>query len=58
MDKDFFFYEDYIRDAQRRRNEALGQLLADAWRGATRLVTRAAHAVVTHRLAPTDLQQR
>ncbi|WP_169255252.1 hypothetical protein [Aromatoleum toluvorans] len=46
MDKDYFFYQGYIREAQRLRNEALGQILADGWHGTKRLVTRLANAVL------------
>lgn len=46
MDKDYFFYQDRIREAQRLRNEALGQILADGWHGTKRVVTRIARAAV------------
>ena len=58
MDKDYFFYQGYIREAQRLRNEALGRILADGWHGARRLVARVAHAVVAHLLGPSYSQPR
>ena len=52
MDKDYLFYQDRIREAQRLRNEALGQMLADGWHAAKRLVIRATRAGVAHLLGP------
>ena len=56
MDNDYLFYQGHIREAQRLRNEALGQLLADGWHGAVRLVTRVARAVVGHLMGPSHPQ--
>ncbi|QTQ37240.1 hypothetical protein [Aromatoleum petrolei] len=47
MDKDYLFYQGRIREAQRLRNEALGQILADGWHGTKRLVTRIARVAVS-----------
>lgn len=58
MDNDYLFYQGRIREAQRLRNEALGQILADGWHGARRLVARIARAVVDHLLGPSYSQPR
>lgn len=49
---DYLFYQDRIREAQRLRNEAVGQIIADGFRAAKRLVIRAKHAVLAHLLGP------
>ncbi|AYH42308.1 hypothetical protein [Azoarcus sp. DN11] len=46
MDKDYLFYQGYIREAQRRRNEALGQLFVAGWQRTKRIVARLANAVL------------
>lgn len=58
MDKDLFFHQGRIREAQRQRNEAVGQILADGWHGARRRVARIARAVVAHLLGPSYSQPR
>jgi hypothetical protein len=45
---DYLFYQGRIREAQRLRNEALGQMIADGFHAAKRLVIRAARAVAAH----------
>lgn len=45
MDYDYLFYQGRIREAQRLRNEALGELLAAGWTNAKRLAVSAYHAV-------------
>ncbi|WP_169262214.1 hypothetical protein [Aromatoleum diolicum] len=46
MDKDYTFYQGRIREAQRLRDEALGELLAAGWTNTKHLVVRAYHAVL------------
>ncbi|MCC4117403.1 hypothetical protein LLG90_18775 [Aromatoleum toluclasticum] len=47
MDNDYLFYQGRIREAQRLRNEALGQILADGWHGAKRLAVRIGRAAAS-----------
>jgi len=46
MDKDYAYYRARIREAERLRSQALGDLLADGWAGMKKLAIRAYHAVV------------
>ncbi|BAL22972.1 hypothetical protein [Azoarcus sp. KH32C] len=52
MDTNYVFCQDRIREAQRLRNEALGQMIADGFQAAKRLATRVKRAVVAHLLGP------
>ncbi|MDT3671989.1 MAG: hypothetical protein ROZ37_16845 [Aromatoleum sp.] len=40
MDKDYRYYQAKIRDAERLRSDALGELLAAGWLGLTRTAAR------------------
>jgi hypothetical protein len=46
MVRDHLYYHARIREAERLRSEALGNLLAAAWLGAERLVTGAYRALL------------
>lgn len=55
MDKDYRFIQDHIMEAQRLRNEALGQLLESGWHAATDAIGRALRAL---RALPAVLRSR
>lgn len=40
MDKDYRYYQAKIREAERLRSDALGELLAAGWLGLTRIAGR------------------
>ncbi|WP_332674320.1 hypothetical protein [Aromatoleum sp.] len=46
MDKDYRYYQAKIREAERLRNEALGELLAAGWVGLKQTAVRAYRSLI------------
>lgn len=46
MVRDYLYYQAQIREAERLRSEALGELFAAGWAGTKRLVAGAYHSML------------